>query len=331
VNDIIDLDGLEMSTQEVVKEALNRDIAVEIIDRDANIIRLTKGDKKEIIRQATKTSADSYISVEIMGNKEVTKILLSEEGIRVPSGMRIKTLEDALGYYADFAGKDLVVKPQSTNFGLGVVVIKNLSQKEELENAVRFALNYDKTVLLEEFISGKEYRFLVVGKEVVAVLHREPANVKGDGVNSIKRLVEIKNKDPRRGEGYVTPLEKIKLGEVEIEFLRKQALNIDYVPKKDEKIYLRENSNISTGGDSIDYTDQVHKGYKDIALKCAKAVGAKITGADIMIDDIFMEPDKNNYGVIEMNFNPAIHMHDHPYLGKNREIEKKVLDLLGFN
>ena len=331
MNDIIDLDGLEMSTQEVVKEALNRDIAVEIIDRDANIIRLTKGDKKEVIRQATKTSADSYISVEIMGNKEVTKILLSEEGIRVPSGMRIKTLEDALGYYDDFAGKDLVVKPQSTNFGLGVVVIKNLSQKEELENAVRFALNYDKTVLLEEFISGKEYRFLVVGEEVVAVLHREPANVKGDGVNSIKRLVEIKNKDPRRGEGYMTPLEKIKLGEVEIEFLRKQALNIDYVPKKDEKIYLRENSNISTGGDSIDYTDQVHKGYKDIALKCAKAVGAKITGADIMIDDIFMEPDKNNYGVIEMNFNPAIHMHDHPYLGKNRGIEKKVLDLLGFN
>ncbi len=326
----IDLEGLELSTQALVKEALIRNIQVEILDRDENFIRLTKGMKTEIIRQATKTSADTYVSAEVMGNKEVTKILLKEVGIRVPSGVRIKNLNEAREHYDIFFGKDLVVKPQSTNFGLGVFVIKDLGSPDELENAVEYALGYDDTVLIEEFISGKEFRFLVVGDEVVAILHREPANVKGDGTNAIERLVEIKNRDPRRGEGYITPLEKIKLGRVEMEFLRKQGLELDYVPKKDEKIYLRENSNISTGGDSIDYTDQVHPGYIEIALKCAKAVGAKITGADIMIDDVGKEPNKENYGVIELNFNPAIHMHNHPYLGMNREVEKKVLDLLGF-
>ncbi|SHF06701.1 bifunctional glutamate--cysteine ligase GshA/glutathione synthetase GshB [Alkalibacter saccharofermentans] len=326
----IDLEGLELSTQAVVKEALIRNIQVEILDRDENFIRLTKGMKTEIIRQATKTSADTYVSAEVMGNKEVTKLLLKEVGIRVPSGVRIKNLNEAREHYGIFFGKDLVVKPLSTNFGLGVFVIKDLGSPNELENAVEYALAYDDTVLIEEFISGKEFRFLVVGDEVVAILHREPANVKGDGTNSIERLVEIKNRDPRRGEGYITPLEKIKLGSVEVEFLRKQGLELDYVPKKDEKIYLRENSNISTGGDSIDYTDQVHPGYTEIALKCAKAVGAKITGADIMIDDVQKEPNNGNYGVIELNFNPAIHMHNHPYLGMNREVEKKVLDLLGF-
>ncbi|MBF7096038.1 bifunctional glutamate--cysteine ligase GshA/glutathione synthetase GshB [Alkalibacter mobilis] len=324
------LESFELSTQEVIKEAQRRGIKVEILDSQDNFIRLSKGDKTEIIRQATKTSADTYISSQIMENKEVTKILLAEAGIRVPAGIRVMDTESGLKYFEEFEGKDLVIKPQSTNFGLGVVVIKNLNAPDEMRSALDLGFSHDKTVMIEEFIEGKEYRFLVIGDEVVGVLHREPANVVGDGRNSIAQLIEIKNQDPLRGTGYKTPLEKIKTGRIEKDFLNKQGLDFDRVPTKNQKVYLRENSNISTGGDSLDFTDEVHEEYKKIAIKCANVVGARITGADIMIKEIGQKPNETNYGVIELNFNPALHIHNHPYKGKNRGVEKKLLDLLGF-
>ena len=98
------------------------------------------------------------------------------------------------------------------------------------------------------------------------------------------------------------------------------------MPKKDEVVYLRENSNISTGGDSIDYTDDIPQVFKDIAVESSKAIGAKICGVDMMIQD---HKDANsNYSIIELNFNPAIHIHSYPYIGKERNIAKKVLELL---
>ena len=111
-------------------------------------------------------------------------------------------------------------------------------------------------------------------------------------------------------------------------FLNAQELNFDYIPKKDEIVYLRENSNISTGGDSLDFTDKIHYSYKSIAMKVAKAAKARITGIDIMINDIEEEASSTNHAVIEMNFNPAIHIHCYPYKGNNRHAGEKVLDLL---
>ncbi|MFS8631407.1 MAG: SLBB domain-containing protein, partial [Bacillales bacterium] len=103
-----------------------------------------------------------------------------------------------------------------------------------------------------------------------------------------------------------------------------------YIPKKGEIVYLRENYNISTGGDSIDYTDEMPDSYKDIAVRAAKAVGAVFCGVDMVIDDIGEEAGPDNYGIIEINFNPAIHIHCYPYKGKNRHPEEKILALLGF-
>jgi hypothetical protein len=117
---------------------------------------------------------------------------------------------------------------------------------------------------------------------------------------------------------------------VEKDFLTSQGKDICYTPQNGETVFLRENSNISTGGDSIDFTDEISEQYKIIAINSAKAVGAKICGADIIIKDIKAKPDKNNHSIIELNFNPALHIHDFPYQGLNRHVEKKVLDLLGF-
>ena len=153
----------------------------------------------------------------------------------------------------------------------------------------------------------------------------------GNGESTIEELVSEKNKDPLRGKGYKTPLEKIKLGEIEEMFLKNQGLSFKSIPKNGEKIYLRENSNISTGGDSIDFTDKIHPSYKEVALKSAKAVKALICGVDMVIDNIEEEAKEKNHGIIELNFNPAIHIHCFPYKGENRKAGEKILDLFNIS
>lgn len=111
-------------------------------------------------------------------------------------------------------------------------------------------------------------------------------------------------------------------------FLKNHDKCWDDIPAKGEVVYLRENSNISTGGDSIDFTDEVEESYKRIAIQSAKAAGAVICGVDMMIDHVHEEATDSNYSVIEINFNPAIHIHCYPYIGKKRKANEKVLDLL---
>jgi glutamate--cysteine ligase len=327
---ITDYKGLELSTQVLIREALDRGIQVDVLDGRDNFIRLQKGERTEYVKQATRTSADTYIAPLIMENKEVTKIVLREHGISVPAGITAESEQEAIEKLPLFDGKDIVIKPKSTNFGKGVAILREARTPEDGKNAVKQAFVYDSSVMIEEFIEGREYRFLVIGDEVPAVLRRIPANVEGDGRRSVEELVLEKNKNPLRGKGYVTPLEKISLGHMEKEYLAQQGMDFHSIPRKGETVYLRENSNISTGGDSIDCTDEVHEGYKKIAVRAAKAAGAKICGADIIIRDIRKAPDAANHSIIELNFNPALHIHDFPWRGQNRNVEKKVLDLLGF-
>lgn len=322
-------EDLELSTQILLKAAIKNGVKFEILDRDENFIVLEKDKKVEYVKQATKTSLDSYVTMLIMENKVVTKKVLEKENIIVPQGKDYFNIEEAKSDYRKY-GAGIVIKPKSTNFGLGITIFKEEFSKEDYEKALEIAFKEDNSILIERFIKGKEYRIFVIGDEVVGILHRVPANVKGDGERSIKELVEEKNLDPLRGIGYKTPLEKIRLEDPEKLFLKGQGLTIEYIPKKDEVVYLRENSNISTGGDSLDYTDDILDAYKKIAIKASKAVGAKICGVDMMIEDIKNPNPIDNYAIIELNFNPAIHIHCYPYKGKNRNLGEKILKALGY-
>lgn len=319
-------EDLELSTQILMKESIKRGITVNIVDRSENFISLKNKEKIEYVKQATKTSKDTYVSVLIMENKTVTKKVLAEKGVKVPRGEEFNSIEDAKIKAHNYINKPVVIKPKSTNFGIGINIFPDGANLEDIIHAFEIAFKNDNTVLIEEFIKGKEYRFLVINNEVVGILHRVPANVIGDGEKTITELVEVKNQDPLRGKGYVTPLEKIRLEENVELFLKQQGKNFDYIPKKDEIIYLRENSNISTGGDSVDYTDDIPQKFKDIAVNAAKAAGAKICGVDMMLEDY--RDENTNYAIIELNFNPAIHIHSYPYKGKERKIATHVLKLL---
>ncbi len=316
---------MELSTQILMKESIKNSIDVSVIDIFDNFIKLKKDGKTEYIKQATKTSLDNYATVCAMENKVVTKKILDENGIRVPKGKDFIDSNEAF-LFAKELGKSFVIKPKSTNFGLGINIFKEEANIDDIKKAVDIAFSHDKTIIVEEYVSGEEYRFLVIGDTAVGVLNRVPANVTGNGKNTITELVEEKNKDSLRGKGYKTPLEKINIDENVVIFLNSQGLDKNYVPKENETIYLRQNSNVSTGGDSIDHTDNVHEKFKQIAVEASKAIGAKICGVDIIIDD-YTNPD-SEYSIIELNFNPAIHIHSYPYKGVERNIAIEVLKLL---
>lgn len=326
----IGLEDMELSTQLLLREAVKRGVSFEIMDRKENFIRFSQNGNIQYVKQATKTSLDNYASILAMENKVVTKKILDEAGIRIPKGMEYTESEKAKSDYTFFEGKPIVIKPNQTNFGIGITILKESRDQLVYERALDIAFEYDSTVLIEEFIEGKEFRFFVIGNEVAGILHRVPANVTGNGILTIRELVRLKNQDPLRGKGYRTPLEKIQTGEAEAMFLTSQQKDFEYIPSEGEIVFLRENSNISTGGDSIDFTEDIPDSYKQIAVDAAKALDVKITGLDMIITDYKQDAEPGNYAVIEMNFNPAIHIHCHPYKGKNRKLYEKLMDLLGY-
>ncbi|KAA9218150.1 bifunctional glutamate--cysteine ligase GshA/glutathione synthetase GshB [Aerococcus loyolae] len=323
---------MELSTQIFIADAIRSGIQVEILDRTDNLLRLSVGDHIEYVKNGNITSKDTYISHYLLANKEVTKQIIQEAGFQAPQSRTYYSLsevEAAAGFYLD---RPLVVKPKSTNMGIGISIFKQGPSREELLEACRIAFEADDSVLLEDYVPGVEYRFFVLDGKTIAVLLRVPANVVGNGKATIAQLVAEKNKYPKRGLDHRTPLEKIQLGDIEALNLKQQDLTFDSVLEEGQKAYLRENSNISTGGDSIDVTDQVHPSYLDIASQMAQALGVNITGIDLMIQDITKAAQVSekgaNYGFIEANFNPMMMMHVYPAQGQGVRVTEALLHYL---
>ncbi|MBC1526947.1 bifunctional glutamate--cysteine ligase GshA/glutathione synthetase GshB [Listeria seeligeri] len=323
---LIGAEDMELSTQIIWKDAIARGIKVDVLDRAENFLRFQKGDHVEYVKQASKTSKDNYVSVLMMENKVVTKLVLAENGIRVPFGDSFSDQAAALEAYSLFQNKQIVVKPKSTNYGWGISIFKNKFTKDDYQQALTIAFSYDESVIIEEFIPGDEFRFLVINDKVEAVLKRVPANVTGDGIHTVRELVDEKNTDPLRGTDHLKPLEEIQTGPEETLMLSMQKLSWDSIPESGKTIYLRENSNVSTGGDSIDYTSEMDDYFKEIAIRATQVLDAKICGVDIIVPRETINRDK--HAIIELNFNPAMHMHCFPYQGEQKKIGDKILDFL---
>lgn len=320
---------MELSTQSLILNAIQLGIKIEILDRKEQFLKLQLGNHFEYVKNGNMTSKGNYIAPLIMENKIVTKKILKQHGFCVPNGKEFNDIEKALSSYNIFSRKAFVIKPKTTNYGLGISIFKNIASYDDYEKAIRLAFKEDTSILIEEFIDGTEYRFFVLDNKVYAVLLRIPANVIGDGKHTIEELVREKNSDFLRGTDHRTPLENIQLGELEKLILKGQGYEIDSIPKINEIVYLRENSNISTGGDSIDVTDQIPDYYKKIAVNAVAALDAKISGIDLIIKNKeVIATNKNDYSIIEANFNPSMYMHIYPYKGESRPLTKYVLHYL---
>lgn len=324
-------DNMELSTQALLFDAIQKGLKIEILDERDQFLSLQFGDHLEYVKNGNMTSHDSYISPLIMENKVVTKKVLAKAGFNVPQSIEFTDVKSAVENFPLFENRAVVIKPKSTNFGLGISIFQQgVTDRDDFAKAVEIAFREDKEIMVEDYLQGTEYRFFVLGDQTLAVLLRVPANVIGDGVHTVAELVAAKNDHPLRGDGSRTPLKKIVLGDIEQLQLKEQGLTVNSIPAKDQLVQLRANSNISTGGDSIDMTDEMHASYKEIAVGISKAMGAAVCGVDLIIPDLKQpaEPSLHSWGVIEANFNPMMMMHIFPFSGQSRRLTMNVIKML---
>ncbi|MDD3765589.1 MAG: cyanophycin synthetase [Eubacteriales bacterium] len=311
------------STAAIVNEAKKRGIPVTRIGYES-LVRLGYGKYSKVI-QATLTDTTSCIAADISSNKQLTKHILDENKIPVPYGKVVYTEVSAV-MAAKQIGFPVVVKPFNSNQGKGVNT--NITNEKDVRKAFREAAKYSAGIIVEKYIVGNDYRILVVDGEVKAVAQRLPAMVVGDGIHTISELIEEINKDTNRGECHEKPLTKIKLGSLELSVLKKKGYSKNYVPRAGEKIALRENGNISTGGTAIDCTDIIHPDNADIAVNAANAIGIDIAGIDMVAEDVSKSIYSTSGAVIEVNTAPGIRMHLYPSQGQPRNVAKDIVDLL---
>lgn len=316
------LDGSEVA---LIKDALSEGIDFNVIDEVKSFVEFKNGNHTEEIILATMTNRDSYILAYITDDKQFAKNILLKNNLRVPEGILLNfdmSRFEIECEIEDFINKPAVIKPKSTNSGTGITIFSCPATKEEILNAVNYAFKFDSYVLVEEFIKGKEYRFLVIDDKCIGVVHRRSASVVGDGKSSFRELIDKKNQEPWHGL-LENPVVMDKVAE---DFLSRQGYTFESIPNKDERIFLRENSNCSTGGECIDMTDVMPQYFKKIAEKATKCFNAKIAGVDIMIDDLASE----EYSIIEVNDNPGYSLNEWPYEGKGVKVGLYILKMLGF-
>lgn len=213
---------------------------------------------------------------------------------------------------------DLVVKPHNGTHGDHVHV--GIETWEEFSQAFNTVAGERGLVLVEKFHTGTEHRFLLVDHKVVAVTRRRPASVQGDGVSTIAELVTEKNKS--RGRLH----KRIKTGVMERRHLQKQGLSFDTVPDDGVRIYLRGTSNIHTGGDAIDATEETTADEKAAVESAMSSIpGFRLVGLDVLLP---RNPGDSGMTIIEMNPSPMISMHDFPWEGEKRNVSSHIMDAM---
>jgi cyanophycin synthetase len=313
------------STQAILDEATGRDIPF-IRLNEASLVQLGQGKYQQRIR-ATMTSQTSALAVDVAGDKKMTNQLLAAAGLPVPRSEVVR-VEDHAVAAAKRIGFPVVTKPLDGNHGRGVGL--DLRTERAVRTGFRRALKESRggRVVVESFVTGNDYRMLVIGGRMVAIAERVPAHVAGDGKRTVAELVEKTNQDPRRGIGHEKVLTRIKIDEAAIELVKKQGYALDAIPPKGERVLLAATGNMSTGGISIDRTWEAHEDNVEIAEEAARVVGLDVAGIDFLAPDISQPVRETGGAIVEVNAAPGFRMHTHPTEGEPQYVAKYVVDLL---
>jgi cyanophycin synthetase len=313
------------STQAILDEASLRDIPF-IRLNEQSLVQLGHGIYQRRIR-ATMTSQTSSLGVDIASDKKLTNRLLGTTGIPVPRAEVVRSAEDAMAAAVKI-GFPVAVKPVDGNHGRGVML--NLPDAEAVRSAYPEARRESRSggVVVETYLTGSDYRCLVIGGTLRAVAQRMPAHVIGDGEHSVAELVETTNGDPRRGIGHEKVLTRIAVDDEAVAYAREQGFELADVPPKGSHVYLKRTGNMSTGGISIDRTDEIHPENAEIAELAARVVGLDIAGIDFICPDISQPVSEVGGGIVEVNAAPGFRMHTHPTEGEAQYVAKPVIDML---
>ncbi len=328
--DLQDLEELRLeaqlgpSTQAIVDEAKARRIPWLELGTRA-MIQLGYGVYQKRL-QATLSDRTGVLAVELASDKEGTKQMLRDSGVPVPRGTVISSLKYLEEAIAEVGGFPIVVKPLNGNHGRGISIdVRDLPSAEE---AFMLAQEVSRSVIIERFHQGRDHRILVVNGKVVAVAERVPAHVIGDGVSTVRELIAITNQDPRRGDGHDNVLTRIEIDRTSETVLERQGFTLDSVPQAGQICYLRATANLSTGGISVDRTDEIHPENVWIAERVAKIIGLDIAGIDVVTPDISLPFRQTNSVIVEVNAAPGFRMHTAPSIGMPRNVAEPVLDML---
>ena len=308
------------STGAIVQAAVARGIPYRRLT-EGSLVQFGWGSRQRRI-QAAETDRSSAIAEAIAQDKELTKRLLRAAGVPVPLGRPVDDAEDAW-LAAQEVGLPVVVKPQDGNQGKGITV--NVQNREQVIAAYAAAAVVSDSVLVERYLPGHDYRMLVVGDRLVAAARRDPPQVFGDGVHTVRQLVEQVNSDPRRGDGHATSLTKIRFDEIALRRLAEQGYEAESVPAKGARVILRNNANLSTGGTATDVTDDVHPELAACAVSAAQMVGLDVCGIDVVCDSVLRPLEEQGGGIVEVNAAPGLRMHLAPSFGKGRAVGDAII------
>jgi cyanophycin synthetase len=311
------------STGSIVDEAIARDIPFIRLNSES-LVQLGYG-KNQVRFRATMTDRTSSIAVDLASNKDETKRMLKDAAIPVAKGVCISNpddLEDAV----KSVGFPLVFKPLDGNHGKGASI--GVKTMEEAVEAFAHAKKYSRKIIIEKFITGYDFRVLVINNRFIAAALREPAHVIGDGKSTIQQLIDKENLDPRRGYGHENVLTEISVDRETLEQLAKKDYNLETVLKKDEHCYLKGTANLSTGGTSTDVTDIVHPHNIFICERISRVIGLDICGIDIMASNLSEPLEVTGGVVLEVNAAPGFRMHLAPAKGLPRNVAAPVIDML---
>lgn len=311
------------STGCIVEEAARRGIPYIRLNKHS-LVQLGYGVNQKRIR-ATIASTTGNIAVDIACDKEETKALLEAAEIPVPRGTVIRSeegLKDAVEKY----GYPLVIKPIDGNHGKGNTT--NITTWEQAVKALDAAKQYSRSVIVEKFITGFDFRILVINYKFICAALRTPASVKGDGEHTIQWLIDETNKDPRRGYGHEKVLTQITIDQFTQKMLDEKGYTLDTIPPKGELVLLKPTANLSTGGTSTDVTDEVHPANIFMCERIARIIGLDICGIDIMAKDLRTPVSENGGAILEVNAAPGFRMHIEPSEGLARNVAEPVVDML---
>ena len=311
------------STGAIVHAAVARNIPFRRLT-EGSLVQFGWGSRQRRI-QAAEIDATGAIAETIAQDKELTKKLLDAAGVPVPMGRSVSDPEDAWAAALEI-GLPVVIKPKDGNQGKGVTV--NVTTKEQLTAGFHTASEFRDDILVERYLPGHDYRVLVIGDKMVACARRDPPQVVGDGVHSVRQLVEQVNKDPRRGDGHATSLTKIRFDDIALATLAKHGMHADSVPSNGQRVVLRNNANLSTGGTATDVTDDVHPEVAERCIAAAHMVGLDICGVDLVCDSVLRPIEEQHGGIVEVNAAPGLRMHLSPSFGKPRPIGEAIMDTL---
>ncbi|MBI4754659.1 MAG: cyanophycin synthetase [Betaproteobacteria bacterium] len=308
------------STGSIVQAAVARGIPARRLT-EGSLVQFGWGARQRRI-QAAETDRSSAIAESIAQDKELTKKLLEAAGVPTPAGRPVRDAEDAWAAACEI-GTPVVVKPRDGNQGKGVAV--NVETREQVMAAYAAAADVRSDVIVERCLTGSDFRMLVVGDKLVAAARRDPPLVIGDGVRTVRALVEQVNSDPLRGEGHATSLTKIRLDDIGLAVLARQGCTPNSVPPRGVRVILRNNANLSTGGTATDVTDDVHPDMAARAVAAAQMVGLDVCGVDVVCDSVLKPLEEQGGGIVEVNAAPGLRMHLSPSYGKGRAVGEAII------